>query len=99
MSRNLHCNIAAGDEGIGPQYLHARSTDLGGSIESRAPVTNSRSLNNVDGAVCNELVDIYFDLIHDKQHSLFHRPTFIADQREGRAPMVLVYAMMALAAR
>jgi Fungal specific transcription factor domain len=50
-------------------------------------------------ALCNELVDLYFDIMHDKQHALFHRPTFIADQRQGRAPMVLVWAMIALAAR
>src|SRR5258706_672320 len=52
-----------------------------------------------DASVCNELVDIYFDLMHDKQHALFHRPTFIAEQRLGRAPMMLVAAIMALAAR
>lgn len=50
-------------------------------------------------SVCDELVDIYFDLIHDKQHALFHRPTFIAQQRSGQAPAFLVLAMQALSAR
>jgi Fungal Zn(2)-Cys(6) binuclear cluster domain len=52
----------------------------------------------VDKALCNELVVIYFDMIHDKQHILFHRPTFIANHLNGQAPMVLIYAIMALAA-
>ena len=50
-------------------------------------------------AVCSELVDLYFEIMHDKQHTLFHRPTFVAEQSQGRAPLVLVYAMMALVAR
>ena len=50
-------------------------------------------------AVCSELVDLYFEIMHDKQHTLFHRPTFITEQSQGRAPLVLVYAMMALVAR
>lgn len=46
-----------------------------------------------------ELVELYFDLIHDQFHSLFHRPSFIEDVRRGVAPRVLLFAMMALAAR
>lgn len=49
--------------------------------------------------VCNELVDLYFDIIHDKDHILFHRPSFISAQRRGVADMMHVSAMMALAAR
>jgi hypothetical protein len=60
---------------------------------------SGKSFDTIDEALCNELVDLYFDLIHDKQHILFHRPTFIADQRKGSAPMVLVYGIVALAAR
>jgi hypothetical protein len=50
-------------------------------------------------SICDELVNIYFDYMHDKQHALFHRPSFIANQREGCAPTVLVAAIMALSAR
>jgi hypothetical protein len=49
--------------------------------------------------LCLELVDLYFDLIHDQFHSLFHRPSFIEQVRKGTAPRVLLFAMMALSAR
>lgn len=49
--------------------------------------------------VCNELVDLYFDIIHDKDHSLFHRPSFITNQRQGLADMMHIYAILSLAAR
>ncbi|KAJ5318345.1 hypothetical protein N7476_004765 [Penicillium atrosanguineum] len=50
-------------------------------------------------SLCDELVDLYFEMIHDKQHALFHRPTFIAQQRSGQATAFLVLAMQALSAR
>ena len=50
-------------------------------------------------SVCYELVDLYFDLLHDKQHALFHRPSFVANHRAGRAPDCLILAMLALTAR
>ena len=49
--------------------------------------------------LCLELVELYFDLIHDQFHSLFHRPSFIGQIRNGTAPRVLLFAMMALSAR
>ncbi|KIW17029.1 hypothetical protein PV08_04220 [Exophiala spinifera] len=49
--------------------------------------------------VCNELVDLYFDIIHDKDHMLFHRPTFVSAHRKGMVDMTHIAAMMALAAR
>ena len=52
-----------------------------------------------DQLLCNELVDLYFDLMHDKQHALFHRPSFISRQRSGQAPVFIVLAMMAIVAR
>jgi hypothetical protein len=52
-----------------------------------------------DQHLCVELADIYCNLLHDKQHALFHLPTFIAKQRMGRAPTFLVLGIMALVAR
>jgi hypothetical protein len=49
--------------------------------------------------LCLELVELYFDLIHDQFHSLFHRPSFTEQVRNGTAPRVLLFAMMALSAR
>lgn len=50
-------------------------------------------------AVCLELLDLYFDYIHDQFHSIFHRPSLEEDVRLGRAPPVILYAIMALSAR
>lgn len=50
-------------------------------------------------AVCLELVELYFDYIHDQFHSLFHRPSFIEDVEKGRAPPVILFAILALSAR
>ncbi|KAJ4984299.1 sugar porter family MFS transporter [Stagonosporopsis vannaccii] len=49
--------------------------------------------------VCTELVALYLDLIHDKQHILFHPPTFIAQYHAGQVPEFLVWGMAALASR
>lgn len=50
-------------------------------------------------SICIELVNLYFDFIHDQFHSLFHRPRMIEDVEEGRAPPVILLAMMGLSAR
>jgi hypothetical protein len=50
-------------------------------------------------AVQLELVDLYFAYINDQFHSLFHPPSFRADVEQGKAPPVIVYAMIALSAR
>ena len=49
--------------------------------------------------LCNELVDLYFEIMHDKEHAIFHRPSFTRSQREGTAPLMIVSAMMALGSR
>lgn len=46
-----------------------------------------------------EIVELYFDLIHDQFHTLFHRPTFTETVEKGTAPPVILYAMIALSAR
>jgi hypothetical protein len=100
VSRSLHCDLATG-EGVNHQYPYARQTSnvLDSSPESHTNERSGGGLGVFNKALCNELINLYFDLIHDKQHILFHKPTFIADQMKGQAPMILVYAIMALAAR
>lgn len=49
--------------------------------------------------LCLELVELYFDLIHDQFHSLFHRPSFMEQVKKGTAPRILLFAIMALSAR
>ena len=46
-----------------------------------------------------ELVQLYFDYIHDKFHSLFHRPSMMEDVILRQAPPILLYGMLALSAR
>ncbi|KAK0120536.1 hypothetical protein ONS96_010743 [Cadophora gregata f. sp. sojae] len=46
-----------------------------------------------------EIVGLYFDLVHDQFHTLFHRPSFTESVAKGTAPPVLLYAMLAPAAR
>jgi hypothetical protein len=52
-----------------------------------------------DQELINQLVEIYFDLIHDKQHILFHPATFMAQYHAGLAPSYLIWAMAALVSR
>ncbi|KAK2602028.1 hypothetical protein QQS21_004455 [Conoideocrella luteorostrata] len=59
----------------------------------------SASVGIWDKSVCVELVDLYFTYIHDQFHSMFHRPSFMLDLQQNKAPNVIVYAMMATAAR
>ncbi|KAH6620296.1 hypothetical protein C7974DRAFT_230404 [Boeremia exigua] len=49
--------------------------------------------------VCTELVTLYFDIIHDKQHILFHPPTFLTRYHAGQVPDFLVWGMAALSSR
>lgn len=50
-------------------------------------------------AICVELIQLYFDFIHDKFHSLFHKPSMIQDVLEDRAPPILLFGILALSAR
>ncbi|KFY07074.1 hypothetical protein V492_07472 [Pseudogymnoascus sp. VKM F-4246] len=50
-------------------------------------------------ALCLELVELYFDFIHDKFHSIFHRPSLTEDVRQGVVPPVILFAIFALSAR
>lgn len=46
-----------------------------------------------------ELVNLYFDYVHDQFHSLFHRPTFFEDIAQQAVPEGLLYGMVGLGAR
>lgn len=49
--------------------------------------------------VVSELVALYFRFVHNTAHTLFHEASFIRRLNEGRAPMLHIHAMCALAAR
>lgn len=46
-----------------------------------------------------DLIRQYFDHIHDKHHSLFHRPSAEQAIHDGTMPRIMLLAMMALGAR
>lgn len=46
-----------------------------------------------------ELVDLYFQYIHDQFHSLYHRPTFIDQVANETVPDVVLLAIFALSSR
>jgi len=50
-------------------------------------------------SICLELVNLYFDFIHDQFHSLFHKPSLVEDVKKGEVSPVILLAMMALSAR
>ncbi|KAJ3546058.1 hypothetical protein NM208_g2008 [Fusarium decemcellulare] len=52
-----------------------------------------------DEALSEELVDIYFRVIHYKQHLLFHHSSFVRDQQNGLVARYILLAVFALSAR
>lgn len=50
-------------------------------------------------AVCLHLATLYFDYVHDQLHSIFHRPSFMADVAVEKISPVIMFAMIALSAR
>ena len=72
---------------------------LAPAVEDIQPAPPQTSVQLPPVPVCVELTHLYFDLIHDQFHSLFHRPSVIQDVEQGRAPLVILFAIMALSAR
>ncbi|KZM28379.1 DNA binding [Ascochyta rabiei] len=46
-----------------------------------------------------ELVNLYFDFIHDQFHSMYHRPSFTEDVARERVPRIILLAIFALSSR
>jgi hypothetical protein len=46
-----------------------------------------------------ELVNLYFEYIHDQFHSIYHRPSLIEDVACERAPKIVLFAILALSSR
>lgn len=73
--------------------------------DKSTPVSRSDALSEPevctlpDQPLCTDLVQLYFDYVHDKFHSLFHRPSLMEDILRGEAPEILIYGMLALSAR
>ena len=50
-------------------------------------------------ALRRELVELYFDYIHDQFHSIYHRASFLEDVVNDRVPAIALFAIFALSAR
>lgn len=50
-------------------------------------------------AVCEDLVALYFQYIHDTFHSIFHKPTLMQDVQHGQLPRVILLSIISLSAR
>ena len=107
ISKSAKCSLS--DQG-GSTTSKSRSSQRallplqqGSSISPGLPkgaVTSPHSIYDTpDHELCTELVALYFDLIHDKQHILFHPPTFLEQYHAGQAADFLVWAMAALVSR
>lgn len=66
----------------------------------KGAVTSPQAIcDTPDHELITELVALYFDLIHDKQHILFHPPSFLVQYHAGQVTDFLIWAMAALASR
>lgn len=63
------------------------------------PTQSAAILDLPPQAVCEEVVGLYFQYIHDTFHSLFHKPTLIEDVRASTVPRVILLSIISLAAR
>lgn len=69
------------------------------SLDASTPIPLSQEAGLADQSLCTELVQLYFNYVHDQFHTLFHPPSFMESLLQGKAPPILVYGMMALSAR
>ncbi|CAG7951638.1 unnamed protein product [Penicillium olsonii] len=91
-TRNLACTRA--------ESVKAPSVSDGSTpVSRRDALSESEICTLPDQPLCGDLVQLYFDYVHDKFHSLFHRPSLMEDMHRGQAPEILMYGMLALSAR
>lgn len=83
LQRDLQCSASASVAG---QPLH----------DARIPLPKQESLFDKDAKY---LVDLYFEFIHDKPHTLFHEPSFKASVADGTVSRRLLLSVMGLSAR
>jgi len=52
--------------------------------------TADRQLSVAHQVSCADLVQLYFDYVHDQFHTLSHPPSFLEDMNRGQTPWVLL---------
>ncbi|KAH8679563.1 hypothetical protein BGZ60DRAFT_400248 [Tricladium varicosporioides] len=88
---NQSCRIIAADDRLSPLIPGHTATPY---LPSYDPLTLIPPK-----VVLQELVDLYFRLIHDGPHTLFHEPTFLARLAENLIPGFLLLAVISLSTR
>jgi hypothetical protein len=91
VARNLPCSSGLAGKGI-----HGHD-EPNFSTAFYLPQTDNCPLPTK--SLCTELVQLYFDYVHDQFHTLFHPPSFMEDMNRGQTPRILLYGMIALSAR
>jgi hypothetical protein len=91
---------------LSPNYQFHSVSDGGASVQddlssnaSYASRSRNHDLLQMDPAWRQEMVDHYFDVVHDKHHSLFQRPAFENDLRNHHIPDVILCAVLSLGSR
>lgn len=91
-SPSYHQHYSVSDGGVsGPDDLSSNA-----SYTSRS---TRLDLLQLDPSWRQEMVNHYFDVVHDKHHSLFHRPTFENDLHNNHVPDVILCAVLSLGSR
>ncbi|KAJ9651398.1 hypothetical protein H2198_009313 [Neophaeococcomyces mojaviensis] len=105
-SRNVQCsfavtnttsnikNTASSWHGPSPTSNDGDGLDL-----ALWPSTSAPSNGIPPQDVCEELVRLYFQYIHDTFHSLFHAPSLMEDVRNGVIPRVILLSIISLSSR
>ncbi|KAF2189103.1 hypothetical protein K469DRAFT_626977 [Zopfia rhizophila CBS 207.26] len=61
--------------------------------------TTSTWVGGLDSDLRDELVELYFRLIHDKPHTLFYQPTLKRQIQNGSVHLAVLYGVLGIAAR
>lgn len=65
----------------------------------RWPARGSPAISLPPTVLCEEIVSLYFQYIHDTFHSLFHKPSLLEDVRNGTISRLILLSIISLAAR
>jgi len=102
---NTTSNVVSTSPHLAAASPHAVSLPQPASHQGSAAsphATDHGSISEVvlpPAAVCFHLATLYFDYVHDQLHTLFQKPSFMADMVMNKTPSVIMFAVVALSAR
>jgi hypothetical protein len=95
---NLNCSLH-GWTVRSPYIIPTLSTPRLAPHPPRSPeIPTSQTTDSPPVELQKELVALYFLVVHDTHHSIFHQPTVEQQISDGEFPDVLLYSVMALGA-